>query len=179
MYVENWRPGTSRRLDQEFDILRRMMHNDSRHPLHANYNEDAFRECIALSIMYNNNGYPHFCSSILNRPCWPEQAYRVINRLWKVVPHDSVLTKFSDEGITLLKSQITWLQENTDSKLHFISREYEHWRKFTQRELVKHNLIFSTTEHRYLTCDNTGDNTCWQYILYQGEHTLLENWNRR
>lgn len=180
MYVENWKPGTNRRLDQEFDILRRMHYNDRHHPLWANYHEDAFKECIALTIMYNKNGYPHFCASILNRPCWPSKAYRIINRLWKVVPHFNVLTRLSNEGGVLIAGQIKWLQENTDCELHFISREVSNWRKFSQRELRhRYDLEFKTTEHKYLTCDNTSDNSCWQYILYQGDDSVLENWRKR
>lgn len=180
MYVENWQPGTNRRLDQEFDVLRRMHYNDKQQPLWANYNEDAFKECAALSIMYNKNGYPHFCSSILNKVCWPTHAYRILNRMWKVVSHNSILVKLSEEGEVLLKGQIKWLQDNTDYRLHFVSREYDSWRRFSQREWhQRYGLEFKTTEHKYLTCDNTGDNSCWQYILYQGDDSVLENWRKR
>jgi hypothetical protein len=180
MYVENWKPGTNRRLDQEFNVLRRMIFNDTRYPLWANYTEDAFKECVALSIMYNKNGYPHFCSSILSRPCWPDTAYRILNRMWKVVPQTNILLSLSDEGGILVNEQIRWLKENTDCTLKFVSRETKYWRKFSQREWhQRYGLEFKTTEHKYLTCDNTGDNSCWQYILYQGDDSVLENWRKQ
>jgi len=180
MHCETWVQGTNPELDLLFHTLRMKQFNDKSHPLWVNYDEFPFKEAIALSIAFDDANNPEFCSSILSRSCWPSQAYRILNRLWKITPTTGPLRELQPLGGIMLHSQIAWLKSNTDCKLIFISREGMTWQKFViDQYQTKFNLEFKYDKHKYKTCETPNDDSCWQPIIYQGDSTLLDEWERK
>jgi len=41
------------------------------------------------------------------------------------------------------------------------------------------DISFETDNYKYLTCPKECDDTCWQYIIYNGDTELLQKWKRR
>jgi hypothetical protein len=178
MYTKTWKFGTDTALDHLFEVLREKQYQDRSHVLWRNYSQDAFKECEAVSINFVNDE-PFFCSSILKRDCWPENTYRIVNRLWKPAHRLSSLKRISPGLGSLVHSQLDWLKDHTDCKLAFISRETDHWQEFTIDNFKKYfNLEFKMDDNKYLTCNNPKSNSCWQKIVYQGDDSILRNWNK-
>ena len=178
MYTKIWRPGTDLELDQLFESLRMQQYHNRTHVLWRNYSSIAFVECEALSITFVDNE-PFFCSGILKRDCWPNNTYRILNRLWKPAVRLLTLKRISPGLGSMVHSQLDWLKENTDFKLAFISRETDHWQAFTIDNFETHfNLKFRMDSYKYLTCENAGDLDCWQKIIYYGDETVLTRWKR-
>ena len=90
------------------------------------------------------------------------------------------MTKISEAmGMTTI-SQVSWIKENADCELYFISRQTDNWTTWVQRNFQRQfNLNFKIGSYKYLTCPNECDDTCWQPILYSGNDQLLENWKHR
>lgn len=180
MKVVTWIPGTNPEYDQLFDELREIHHSDHSHRLWRNYGREAFANVSALTIYFDNEGLPEVCSSILARDCWPAEAYRIHNRVWKANNKKTFLRTVSDSMGYAAKSQIEWLEKNTDYKMYFISRQTNNWEEW----MIKHfkerfNIDFQTDEYSYLTCPNECDDTCWQKIIFNGNVELLKDWKRR
>ena len=179
MHTKIWRPGTDLELDQLFESLRQVQYQDQSHPLWKNYSQSAFKECIALSIVFDDDHNPTHCSSIINRSCWPKKVYRVLNRMWKI-SRISISTFASPNICLMIKDQADWLKNNTDCELIFVSRQHNNWREMLIRDFDLHsNLKFKYNEYNYLTCVNENDDSCWQKIIYQGNQELLTNWRKR
>lgn len=179
MRTETWIPGTNSELDQLFESLRQEQYNDHSHALWKNYSSDAFAECDAVSINFVNNK-PFFCSGILKRDCWPANTYRILNRLWKPAPRLQILRRISPGLGSMIHSQLAWLKANTNHKLAFISRETDNWQEFTLDNFRTHfDLDFKMDHHKYLTCSNEHDDSCWQKIIYDGNTELLNEWKRK
>jgi hypothetical protein len=181
MYTKFWIPGTDSELDDLFEILRQKHYNDESHRLHNNYSREAFVEVSFLSITFENEE-PIIVSSILNRDCWPDRAYRICNRTWKVKEYR--LEQASVDGITpiiteMIMSHIEFAQQNLDYSLLFISRQTSNWQRFISRSFKKYNLDFSYDDYYYLTCSNELDDSCWQKIIYLGDDSILPTWKRR
>lgn len=181
MTAITWKPGTDSLYDPLFDHLRELHYRDKTHHLWSNYNREHFiNEAAALTIVFDNHGNPTHCGSVLQRSCWPDKVYRVLNRLWRVNRYDGPIKDIDPNGGLLLKSQIDWLQENTDYELAFISRESKHFQKWLIGQCRKnYQLDFEHDDYLYLTCPNPSDNSCWQRIIYQGNKNLLESWTRK
>jgi hypothetical protein len=77
------------------------------------------------------------------------------------------------------KSQIEWLQQNTDCKLYFISRQTGNWQEWMSTHFKDYGIDFKYDNYKYLTCPNECDDTCWQHIVYSGDEQLLNVWKRR
>lgn len=179
MYTKTWMPGTDKDLDSLFEMLRQTQYNDHSHKLWSNYSTSAFKDCSALTINFVDDK-PFFCSSILKRTCWPDGVYRILNRLWKPAVRSTSLRRLSPGIGSMLHSQLDWLRSNTDFELAFVSRETDHWQQFCVDNFTKHfNLDFKIDNHKYLTCHNEKDNSCWQKILYYGNESLLDSWKRK
>jgi hypothetical protein len=182
MQTVTWAPNTNAYLDQLFDQLREQQYQDRSHRLWENYSKNSFDYAgiIAYTICFDDNGIPEMCSSISSRDCWPSGAYRILNRLWKhsnKIPFPRVMSPSFAESA---KSQISWLKDNTDCKLYFISRQTDNWEEWVMRNFKKvYGVTFQTDNYKYLTCPNECDNTCWQKIIYSGNQQILENWKRR
>jgi hypothetical protein len=104
-----------------------------------------------------------------------------MNRTWKLGnDREPVLRHVTDEMAYTIKSQLTWLHENQDFDLAFISRETSSWKNWFVRDMLdKHGVEFKTSDNRYITCDNKFKQTCWQYIVYQGNDKVLEKWDQQ
>lgn len=180
MKTITWSPGTNPELDRLFDSLRVEQHNDRTHRLWENYSKDSFKFAVALTICFDNNEVPEMCSSIASRECWPGNAYRILNRLWKHSNKIKYPRVMSPSFAESAKSQINWLNENTDCKLYFISRQTDNWEQWVIRNFKEvYNLHFETDKYKYLTCPNECDETCWQKIIFCGNSSVLDQWKRQ
>jgi hypothetical protein len=180
MQTITWAPGSNVELDILFEELRLSHYNDHSHRYWTNYSPDAFKMAVALTICFDDAGIPEMCSSIASRSCWPDGAYRILNRLWKANNKIAFPRKMSPSFALSAKSQQEWLEKNTDYKLLFISRQTDNWQQFGLDNFQhRYDMIFKTDNYKYLTCPNECDDTCWQFIIYQGEEQVLEKWKRQ
>lgn len=180
MNVITWKPGTNPELDNLFDHYRQ--HQEiSNHRLSANYSKDFYKFSVAFTIAFNENNEPEICSSIANRDCWPQGAYRILNRLWKTKNYRIRHSKFISEAMVgNARSQIEWLKNNTDCQLYFISRETGNWMQWTADHFFnQYGLNFKIGPNKYLTCPNESDTSCWQHIIYNGNQRLLKKWKQK
>jgi hypothetical protein len=180
MRVETWAKGTVPYLDSLFDSLREQQYQNKEHRLWKNYSKDNFNTAIALTICFNDNDQPEMCSSISSRTCWPNGAYRILNRLWKHSNKISYPRVMSDSFGQSAQSQIDWLKNNSSYQLYFISRQTNNWEGWCIKNFDnRFNLLFETDNYKYLTCPNECDDSCWQKIIYHGDNTVLSQWTRR
>jgi hypothetical protein len=180
MTVKIWVPGSEPELDKLFEQLRVVQFEHQEDHLWYNYSESAFLECDALCIAFDNQGNPEFCSSILKRSCWPDNTYRVLNRLWKTIPRIQSIRKGASPGfLNSIAAQSKWLQEHRKADLIFISRKNNNWQSILLDSLDRYGMPFKSDEYKYLTCDNVGDEDCWQHIIYRGDATILPQWKRK
>lgn len=180
MKAYTWAPGTNPELDSLFEKLREDRYNDKSHRYWKNYDKDSFQFAVALTICFNENNDPEIMASIASRDCWPNKAYRILNRSWKQANKKNMLPRISDTMGYATISQIDWLKENTDCELYFISRQTDNWQEWVKNNFKKHfNLDFETAPYKYLTCPNECDDTCWQSIIYSGNAKLLKKWKHR
>lgn len=179
MKAITWKPGTNLELDTLFDQLREKQHQDRSHRLWKNYARDSFNSVAALTIYFNANNEPELCSSITNKDCWPVDAYRILNRTWKPADRLGWPRGVRQNFGSTIQSQINWLKENTNCKLHFISREKSNWEDWCIESFLKIGHEFKKDNYKYLTCSNECDNSCWQAIIYNGDEELLTQWKRQ
>lgn len=181
MKTYTWVPGTEPELDKIFEDARALQYSNTSHRLWKNYSPEAFNEVTALTITFNDDFVPEVCSSILTRNCWPENAYRILNRTWRhsnriAKPREAISPEFAD----CTRHQIEWLKENINPDLIFVSRETDNWMKWVVRNYKKdYGIEFSIGSGKYLTCPNECDDSCWQHIIYQGNSELLMQWKNR
>lgn len=180
MNTITWAPGTNLKNDKLFEELREIQYNNKSHRLWKNYSKDAFCEAVALTICFNDAGVPEMCSSIVQRNCWPNQVYRILNRLWKHSNKILYPRVMSASFAETAKSQIQWLNDNTNFKLYFISRQTDNWEEWVIKNFKEiYGITFKTDNYKYLTCANEGDTTCWQSIIYNGDLTSLDAWRKK
>lgn len=180
MKTITWTPGINPELDQLFDSLRNEQYQDRNHRLWENYSKDSFKFAVALTICFNDAGVPEMCSSIASRDCWPRNAYRILNRLWKHSNKIKYPRVMSPSFAESARSQIDWLDKNTNCDLYFISRQTDNWEQWVMRNFKEaYNMSFETDKYKYLTCPNECDETCWQKIIYHGDASVLEQWKRQ
>lgn len=180
MKAVTWIPGTNSELDTLFHNLREKQYSDKSHRLWYNYDSSFVNYCVALSICFEEN-LPVLCSSIAYRDCWPKEAYRILNRLWKIdsFRKPGATKRMSISFKYIADSQIDWLSKNTNYRLFFISRQTDNWERWVSRQFKQYNINFKQTDYKYLTCPNESDDTCWQNIIYNGDEKILEQWKRR
>lgn len=180
MQTVTWAPGSNKELDTLFDNLREQQYQDRSHRLWKNYSKDSFDFAVALTICFNDTGTPEMCSSIASRDCWPSGAYRILNRLWKHTNKIAFPRVMSPSFAESAKSQISWLKDNKNTELYFISRQTDNWEEWVMRNFKKvYGVTFQTDNYKYLTCPNESDDTCWQKIIYSGNQELLQSWKRK
>jgi hypothetical protein len=181
MRTITWKPGTDLEHDELFDELREQHYNDHSHRLWQNYSKKEFDfiRPVALTIHFDDTGIPEVCSSISERSCWPNGAYRIHNRVWKCNNRKQFLRKVSPSMGLSAKSQIEWLKDNTDAELYFISRQTSNWDNWMIEHFKEYGINFKTDNYLYLTCPNECDTNCWQQIIYSGNESLLEQWKRQ
>ena len=179
MRTETWAKGTSSKLDKLFDDLREQQYQNREHRLWKNYSKESFDSAVALTICFNDNEEPEMCSSIASRDCWPNNSFRILNRLWKHSNKISYPRVMSNSFGYTARSQVDWLQNNTNCKLYFISRQTDNWEEWCIKNFRnRFELMFKTDNYKYLTCPNEYDGTCWQKIIYYGDESLLTQWKR-
>lgn len=181
MRTITWFPGTISELDKTYDALREERYQDRSHRLWKNYSKEYFEDSgiVALTIFYNDDDQPELCSSISKRSCWPDNTYRLLNRMWKVTNKQTMLRRVSDSVGQSIISQMKWLNENANCQLTFMSRESSNWEAWTIDSLETYfNLEYETDPYKYLTCPNEQDTSCWQKIIYHGNKHILEQWKR-
>ena len=179
MKTTTWVPGTDPTLDQLFDNLREQQYQDRNHRLWKNYSKENFNTAIALTICFNDDGNPEMCSSISSRECWPNGAFRILNRLWKHSNKIIYPRVMSDSFGQSAQSQIDWLRNNANCQLYFISRQTDNWENWCIKNFRdRFNLEFKTDNYKYLTCPNECDDTCWQKIIYHGDENILLKWKK-
>jgi hypothetical protein len=167
-------------MDQLFDQLREQQYDDRSHRLWKNYSKDSFEFAVALTICFNDDGEPEMCSSIASRDCWPVNAYRILNRLWKHSNKIKFPRIMSPSFAESAKSQIEWLSTNTNCELYFISRQTDNWEEWVIKNFQEvYGVRFKTDNYKYLTCPNECDDTCWQQIIYNGNEQLLTQWKQK
>jgi hypothetical protein len=178
-----WVPGTRENLDSLFEELRQEQNSDTDHSLHQNYIKEAFQECSALTITFDNN-IPICCSGILQRAVWPNNSFRILNRFWKTKKERFVSLNTHNKMIRIsdsIKHQLEYAEKNLEAKLVFISRHQDNWQEF-MLDVIRNNTgyVWNADLHNlYQTCDNAEDITCWQKIIYYGDSKLLDNWNKK
>lgn len=179
MRTITWAPGTDAAMDQLFDQLREQQHQDRTHRYWANYAADSFKFAVALTICFNDDNQPEVCSSIASRDCWPMDAYRIHNRLWKHANKIAFPRMMSDSIGQVAQSQISWLEQNTNYKMYFISRQTDNWEDWSIKNFQRFGIDFVAGTSKYLTCPNECDDSCWQRIIYNGNVELLDLWKQR
>jgi hypothetical protein len=180
METYTWVPGTEPELDKAFDQVREERYQDREHRLWENYSREHFESAVALTIAFNKEGVPEICSSIASRDCWPTGAYRILNRMWKNTNKVTHSVKISAAMVANVHSQIDWLDQFTDCKLYFISRQTDNWMEWVAGKFKsQYNIDFSIAPYKYLTCPNECDDTCWQRVIYTGDEKLLNEWKSK
>ena len=182
MNAITWVPGTNKDLDTLYNNLREEQYQDRSHRLYNNYSSESFNHAgiVAYTICFDDNNYPEMCSSISNRNCWPANAFRILNRLWKHSNKINFPRVMSPSFAETAKSQISWLEQNADCDLYFVSRQTDNWEDWVIKNFSKvYGVQFNKDPHKYLTCPNECDDTCWQKIIYNGDSTVLEQWKRK
>ncbi len=181
MKAITWKPGTDTLYDPLFDYLREKHFRDHSHPLWQNYNRNHFfKECAAISIVFNEDNWPILCSSVLSRDCWPKNTFRILNRLWSVFPSEGPIKNLHPTGGPLIRSQIEWIKNNYECEMVFISRESHNWQAWTIEQYKRlYDLDFDYDNYRYQVCSTPNDDSCFQRIIYQGNKNLLGEWTRK
>jgi hypothetical protein len=182
MRVETWTKGSVPKLDLLFDQLREQQYQDRSHRLWQNYSKTSFEHAgiIACTIYFDDDDLPEMCSSISSRDCWPNDAYRILNRTWKHSNKVVHSVKISKAMVSNVRSQIEWLEKFTDYKLYFISRQTDNWMEWVAGKFKsQYDLDFTIAPNKYLTCPNECDETCWQRVIYTGDEQLLDNWKSK
>jgi hypothetical protein len=182
MRVETWTKGSVPELDFLFDQLREQQYQDRSHRLWQNYSKTSFEHAgiIACTIYFDDDDLPEMCSSIASRDCWPVNAYRILNRLWKHSNKIKFPRVMSPSFAESAKSQIAWLAQNTNCELYFISRQTDNWEEWVIKNFQEvYGVSFKTDNYKYLTCPNECDDTCWQKIIYNGNEQLLTQWKQK
>jgi hypothetical protein len=180
MRTVTWAPGSDLELDKLFNDLREQQYQDRSHRLWENYSRDSFKFAVALTICFDNNDVPEMCASVASRDCWPENVYRILNRLWKHSNKIKYPRTMSPSFADVAKSQIAWLKEHTNYQLYFISRQTDNWEEWVIRNFKEvYDIPFETDKYKYLTCPNECDNACWQKIIYHGDARVLDVWKKQ
>lgn len=166
-------------LDDLYESLR-AEHVNTNHRLNKNYSRDHVQEVSAKSIYWGADGNPKIVASILTRPCWPGNVYRILNRLWKTEMNTGSVFEIDPGFGKLIESQTDWCLENGAHGVFMSRQNNTSWQAWAQPIFIKQTGIeFISPSNRFLTCDNELDNTCWQQILYYGDTDLLNTWKKR
>ena len=167
-------------LDQIYNDLRKKHYLKSGHRLFKNYSEYHIREVSAKSIYWGHSGRPEIVASILQRPCWPDETYRILNRLWKPNMHTNPVFEINEGFTKLIEDQINWCKLR-GAKGMFMSREGDsNWQQWVVSKLSNQTDIeFYIPDEKFLTCNNEEDESCWQKILYHGDTDQTLTWKNK
>ena len=180
--TEIWKGGSNTVLDSLFHELREQNYLDRSHPLYQNYTDRNFTFCERLSITFDNDK-PVCCSSIMKRSCWPQGAYRILNRFWKVASEridmlntDTKMLRVTDN----IKAQQEYAIKHLNAKLVFISRQEDNWQEFLIKSIKKNTgYDWCLDKSNLYQTFEVVDDSCWQRIIYFGDKNLLTSWNKK
>jgi len=166
-------------LDSIYETLRIKQYNKN-HRLSNNYSKDHTIEVVAKSIYWGEDSVPKIVSSVLHRSCWPNNVFRILNRLWKT-ELNSGPTFNIDKGFGLMiENQIEWCLENGAPGMFMSRQSTSNWQSWAQPIFIQQTGIeFVAPPEKFLTCDNEANLDCWQHILYYGDLPLLNTWKRK
>ena len=167
-------------LDQIYDDLRKKHYIKAGHRLFKNYSEYHIQEVSAKSIYWGHSGEPEIVASILSRPCWPDNTYRILNRLWKPNMHTNPVFEINEGFTKLIEDQIAWCELRKADGV-FMSRQGDTgWREWALEKLEKQTDIeFYLPDEKFLTCNDEEADDCWQKIIYHGDKEKLTNWKNK
>jgi hypothetical protein len=178
MKTITWRKGEDRYLDDLFESLRLKQYNNKEHRYWSNYDLSHFKFSVAYTIHFDDDEHPESCSVISNRSCWPTDVYRILTRTWKIKENRKTFLRTVSDcmGYSAL-SQIKWLEQNTDYRLYFISRQTNNWNSWMKKHFnEKFGIQFELDQRRFKTCDDDNSDSCFQNIIYSGSKNILEGW---
>lgn len=166
-------------LDEIYEDLRKKHYVKEGHRLYKNYSKDHINEVSAKTIYWGHSGEPEIVCSILKRPCWPDNTYRILNRLWKPKMMTGPIFDISEGFAKVLEDQLSWCQLRKAEGV-FMSRQGDGgWQKWASEKLeVMTGLKFYTPDERFLTCNNEDEKDCWQKIIYYGNTENIETWKK-
>ncbi len=163
---------------QEFDLAREELIREFPDKLVSNYTLENFNynEQTAFSIGYKNNS-PFLFSTIFRRQWWPEGAYRILNRTWKLERQDHISRGIDPIFRYMVEDQIDWLKSNTNYKAAFISREKNSRNTLfnVMDELNIGKYKFDFYDDRVWVCEGS-EEYCLQNILYTGDMKVFLKW---
>ncbi len=164
-------------LDEIYEDLRKKHYVNEGHRLYKNYSKDHINEVSAKTIYWGHSGEPEIVCSILKRPCWPDNTYRILNRLWKPKMMTGPIFDISEGFAKVLEDQLSWCQLRKAEGV-FMSRQGDgNWQEWASEKLqAMTGLEFYLPREKFLTCNNEGDESCWQKIIYYGNAATLQNW---
>ena len=164
-------------LDSIYEDLRKKHYIKTGHRLYKNYSEYHIQEVSAKSIYWGHSGEPEIIASILARPCWPNETFRILNRLWKPNMLTNPIFEINEGFTKLIEDQISWC-ELRSAKGVFMSRQGDTaWREWAILKLKEQtDLDFFLPDEKFLTCNDEQSTNCWQKIIYYGDTDQLTNW---
>jgi hypothetical protein len=164
-------------LDDIYETLRKQHYLKEGHRLYKNYSKDHLTEVSAKTIYWGNSGEPEIVCSILQRPCWPDKTYRILNRLWKPKMMTGPIFDISEGFAKVLEDQIGWCHLRQAEGV-FMSRQGDgNWQKWAGEKLgAMTGLKFQLPRDKFLTCNNEQDESCWQRIIYYGNPDIVKHW---
>jgi hypothetical protein len=167
-------------LDSIYEELRKKHYEKTSQRLFKNYSSTHLKEVSAKSIYWGHSGEPEIVCSILARPVWPDNTYRILNRLWKTEINTGPVLGIQKAFGLLIQDQINWC-ELRGAKGMFMSRDVNGaWQNWASRHFTKMTgITFVTPSDKFLTCSNEEDASCWQKIIYCGDTELLVDWNKK
>ena len=140
---------------------------------------------LAFSIAYQTTvDCPFGLSSIYRRDYWESGVYRILNRTWKPLGEydENVTMALNPLWTDMMKSQIEWLQENTnDYRASIISRKHPSINslKHLIKQISKANIgyDFKLYKDRIWVCKNRLNDSCYQDVIYTGEDKAIIQWS--
>lgn len=164
-------------LDEIYEDLRKKHYVNEGHRLYKNYSKDHINEVSAKTIYWGHSGEPEIVCSILKRPCWPDNTYRILNRLWKAKLMSGPIFDISEGFAKILEDQLSWCQLRKADGV-FMSRQGDgQWQQWASEKLqAMTGLEFYLPSQKFLTCNNEEDDSCWQKIIYYGNPDVIQQW---
>jgi len=167
-------------LDAVYEQYRQLQFENTNHRLYSNYSIAHISEVSAKSIYWGYDGRPKIICSILARTCWPQDTYRILNRLWKPTMNSGSAFDIDQGFGMLIEDQLAWCKRN-NSQAVFMSRQTDgKWQQWASEILTNMTgMEFYLPNEKFLTCSNEADRSCWQKIIFHGDKNVLNNWSHK
>jgi hypothetical protein len=174
--VTTW--DNDKELNDTYEYYRQQHFKNTKHRLYSNYSKNHVSELSAKSIYWGNDGEPKIICSILARSCWPDDTYRILNRLWKPNLNSGAIFDIDQGFGMLVKDQLDWSIQHGANAV-FMSRQTDgKWQQWASKILTEMTGIeFYLPPEKFLTCENESDSSCWQKIIFYGDKSKLNTWS--